>query len=134
MRPEDVAPEYLRCAREHDADGIARLFAEDAVRISFKGEVSDGHAAVLDWYVNRDFKQNYVWHMPDGSVHVPPPVGSPTVGTLTPSLPAIVDGNHVVIDIGVELNDGSRHRAIDLFTLDEDGRVSRLLVYHGPAL
>jgi hypothetical protein len=132
MQPEDVAPEYFRSVREKDADGIAQLFAENAVRVSFQGEVADGHAAVMDWYVNRDFKQNYIWRFPDGTVVTPVPRESAVVGSLTPLLPGVVDGNRCAVEVAVELADGTRYRALDLFTLNEDGRVSELLVYRGP--
>jgi hypothetical protein len=132
VRPEDVAPEYFRCVREKDAEGISRLFSPDAVRISFQGHVADGHAAVLDWYLNRDFKQEYIWHLADGTVLEPPAGDAPVVGSLTPLLPGVVAGNRCAVEVAVELADGSRYRALDLFTLDEDGRVAQLLVYRGP--
>jgi hypothetical protein len=81
--------------------------------------------------VNRDFHNDYVWHLPDGSLERPAPKDSPPVGSLTPFAP-IVSGNRCAVEIAVELADGTRYRALDMFTLDDEGRVSQLLVYRGP--
>jgi hypothetical protein len=131
-RPEDVAPEYFRCVQEKDAEGISRLFSDDAVRVSFDGVVADGHAAVLDWYVSRDFKQSYIWRLPSGETIEPAAADPPPVGTLRPLLPGIVSAERCAVEVEVALADGSRYRALDLFTLGADGRVTQLLVYRGP--
>jgi hypothetical protein len=128
----DLAEEYIRCNREKDAAGISRLFADDALRISFQGEVANGHAAVMDWYVNRDFKKNYNWRRIDGSPDESNTEGPPPIGSLRPLFPAVVDASRCVLELEVALNDGARYRAIDMFTLNSDGRISQLLVYRGP--
>jgi hypothetical protein len=129
--PHEVVPEYFRCVREKDAEGIDQFFADDVLRISFQGQAAVGHAAVVDWYVNRDFHNDYVWHLPDGSEQRPAAKDGPPYGHLTP-LGSVVEGNRCVAEIDVELADGTRYRALDMFTLDDTGRVSQLLVYRGP--
>jgi hypothetical protein len=42
VQPQDVVPEYFRCVRERDEEGISRFFADDALRISFQGEAAVG--------------------------------------------------------------------------------------------
>lgn len=132
MKIDDVASEYFRCIRERDAEGLTQFFAEDAARLTYKGVSAYGSEAVLDLYFTQDFAVSYVWHLPDGSRHVPGPDEPQPIGSLRPLLPALSSGNESMVQVEVQLNDGSAYRVVDIFTLNDEGLVTQVLVYKGP--
>jgi hypothetical protein len=104
-----AAKEYFRCMLESDADGMERLFAADAVLSAFNGTVRRGRASIRDFYENSGMRQGIRPH---------------------PQEP-IEEGNRCVVEIIVELPDGSCTRVVDIFTANDDGQVSSLRIYQG---
>jgi hypothetical protein len=94
---------------ESDADGMERLFATDAVLSVFNGTVRRGRAPIRDFYENSSMRQGLRPH---------------------PQEP-IEDGNRCVVEIIVELPDGTCTRVADIFTANDDGQVSSLRIYQG---
>jgi hypothetical protein len=108
-RARIAAKEYFRCMLASDADSMERLFAPDAVLIVFNGTVRRGRGAIRDFYENS---------------------GMPQVLRPYPQEP-IEEGNRCVVEIIVELHDGSYARVVDIFTVNDDGLVSSLRIYQG---
>jgi hypothetical protein len=104
-----AAKEYFRCMLTSDADGMERLFATDAVLSVFNGTVRHGRESIRDFYENSGMRQGIHPH---------------------PQEP-IEDGNRCVVEIIVELHDGSYTRVVDIFTVNDDGLVSSLRIYQG---
>jgi hypothetical protein len=92
-----------------DADGMERLFAPDAVLIVFNGTVRRGRAAIRDFYENSGMRQLRRPHPQD----------------------PVEEGNRCVVEIIVELQDGSYTRVVDIFTVNDVGQVSSLRIYQG---
>jgi len=108
----DTAQEYFRCVRASDADGIARLFADDAVLSLFDGTVRRGRGAIRDFYANTAMRPG-----------------------LAPQPQApIEDGNRCAVEIMVYGSDGVPHRPLDVFTMNDDGEITTLRAYMGHVL
>lgn len=108
-KARDAAMEYFRCMRESDADSMEHLFALDAVLSLFNGTLRRGRADIRDFYENTGMRPGLRPH---------------------PQEP-IEDGNRCAVEIVVGQQDGSYARVVDIFTVNDDGRVSSLRIYQG---
>ena len=101
--PADVARAYFACMRAGDA-GVADLFHEDAV-LEGLGQVTRGRDAIRAFYT-----------------------GAIQDGRPQPELLSMAaDKGRVFAEIDIQLGDGGRVHAVDLFEVD-DGRI-RALTY-----
>ena len=108
----EAAQEYFRCVHGSDADGMAALFAEDAVLVMFDGTVRRGRAEIRDFYENVAMRPG-----------------------LAPQAQApIEDGNRCAVEIIVRGGDGVPRRPADFFTVNDDGEITMLRAYIGHAL
>lgn len=109
---EDLARRYFEHVRAKDAAGVAGMFAADGVFAPPGGERVCGPAAIEAYY--RDV---FAAAAPNPQVHA-----------------IAADGDLCFVEIVALRPDGTRSRAIDLFTVDRAGRIAELAVYFGPVL
>ena len=108
----DAAIEYFRCMREADADGIERLFAPDAFLSICDGTFRRGAREIRDFYET---------------------TAMPGLRRPNPQKP-IEDGNRCVVEIIIRRRDDDVWRVVDVFTVNDEGRVVSLRVYKGELL
>lgn len=102
-----VAGRYFECMRGRDLDGLAALFAEDAVAVLPDGKAVAGLAAIRGMY-------QHIF----------------AAGAPTPSPQATVAGGRsAATEIETRLGDGSTRRTANFFHLDADGKIARLSIY-----
>jgi hypothetical protein len=104
----DVVDAYFAAVTAHDADAVQACFDPAAVIISGARTVT-GAQAIADFY-RESFRSADLL---------------PTAG------PYVVDGERVAVEIEVRM-EGQSLAVADFFTV-EDGMISRLVVYGGPA-
>jgi ketosteroid isomerase-like protein len=98
---------YFAHVRGRDTEGLAALFADDAVMVLPDGRAVEGIPALSQMYS----------HMFSG---VAP----------TPSAQAIVLGtSSAAVEIEARLDDGIVRNTANFFHFDDDGRIARLSVY-----
>jgi hypothetical protein len=108
----DAAMEYFRCIRESDVDGMERIYAPHAVLALFNGTTARGPREIRDFYDTTGMRNGISPH---------------------PQEP-IEDGNRCVVEIVVGLKDGRYTRVVDIFTVNNDGLITSLRIYHGVLL
>jgi ketosteroid isomerase-like protein len=105
-----VAGAYFRLVSEKDVDAVVALFAEDAEMIPTPRPASGAHRG------HHALRQHY------GAALDKP--------LLFRDLHMYVDGRTCVVEVDVEIgHDRQRGELVDVFTLDEQGRIARLSVY-----
>jgi 3-hydroxyisobutyrate dehydrogenase-like beta-hydroxyacid dehydrogenase len=107
LTPGDLADRYFACMRSRDLEGLAALFAEDAVAVLPDGREVAGRAAIRGMYQ----------HIFGAGAPTPTPLAS-------------IPGPHgVAAEIEAQLPDGSKRRTANFFHLGPDGRIVRLSIY-----
>lgn len=107
MDVNEVADNYFRCVRARDLDGLAALYAKDAVFIAPNGMQVSGVQEI------REFQAKVFAHG----------------GPLPEPGPRIAGENCIAVEIEATLADGSTRRTANFFYLNEAGRIQRLSVY-----
>jgi hypothetical protein len=114
-KARDATTEYFRCVIALDAEGMERLFASDGVLSVFGGEgrpegtLKRGRSEIRNYYEGSSMRLGHHPH---------------------PQEP-IEEGNRCVVEVVVELPDGTCTRVADVFTVNEEGEVTSLRVYKG---
>jgi hypothetical protein len=107
MTPADLAAAYFQHMRAQDLDGLAALFAPDAVMAFPDGREAQGLEAICGMY-------RHIF----------------ASGAPSPSPAAMIAGTDgVAVEIETRLPDGSSRRTANFFHLGPDGRIARLSVY-----
>jgi uncharacterized protein (TIGR02246 family) len=107
MTPADLADAYFQHMRAQDLEGLASLFAPDAVMVFPDGREAAGLEAIRGMY-------RHVFG-----------AGGPS-----PSPAAMIVGpDGAAVEIETTLPDGSSRRTANFFHLGADGRIARLSVY-----
>lgn len=108
-----VVHEFVRLTNERRQDQLAQLFADDAEFHAPNGEILHGRPAVAAFFggLQREY--------------------------LEPKLPMkptaiAVDGNQCLLAFQSKLDGVHVHCAVDQFTVDERGKISRFIVYVRP--
>ena len=130
MESKDVVAEYFRCIRDRDSDGMRKFFAPDAVKIDYEGSTYSGIEELVPYFESGVFRRNFHWHLWDGAEFGPRAADEP-VTHLSPLAPMVAE-TQTAVEVAVDTAGGDRYRTIDLFKLDDEGRVKQLLVYKGP--
>jgi hypothetical protein len=130
VEAKDVVAEYFRCIRDQDPDGMRKFFTSDGVKIDYQGTTYTGIEELIPYLEAQVFPRNFHWHMPDGADYGPRTTDAP-ITHLTP-LPPILGDNQAAVEVAVNPAEGPPYRTIDLFKLNDEGRVWQLLVYKGP--
>lgn len=108
-KAREAAQEYFRCVRDSDGPGMQQLFAHDAL-LSTSDEMRRGGPDIRAFYESR------------------------AMGTgvkAYPQVPTIEQGNRCAVEIIVHHPDGEMLRVVDLFTVDDAGRITSLHIYRG---
>ena len=109
MTQAEVVAAYFAAIRAKDADALGELFTPDAELVTVAGTFV-GPDAIAGFYRDLAFQTADLWPEPE---------------------PAIVDGEHVAVEIRLRMN-GTVSLVGDFFTL-RNGRIQRLLICNGPA-
>ena len=107
MTPTELVDRYFECMRSRDLEGLAALFAQDAVAVLPDGKEVAGLASIRGMYQ----------HIFGAGAPSPTPQAT-IVGP--PSAPP---------EIEARLGDGPRRRPGNFFHLNADGRIGRLSIY-----
>jgi len=98
---------YVAAVRAKDLDAIEDLFAEDAVLLPPQSEALEGKEAILGYYRDLVF----------------------ALGPVPTAVRHVEDGATCVVELEAEF-EGAVLAFADVFTVDGDGRVHRLAIYH----
>lgn len=107
MNPATVAERYFVEMRARDLEGLATLFAADAVFVLPNGTELSGLGAIRAMY--------------EKLLATSPPTPTPLV--------SVVGVKSVATEIETQLPDGNKRRTANFFHLDDAGRIKRLSVY-----
>lgn len=107
MTPNDLADRYFTCIRAKDIEGLAALYAEDALFILPNGQEFQGKEAIREMHL-RVFS---------AGAPVPTPIAR------------VVGANSIAVEIEARLPDGTVRNTANFYTLSQDGRIQRLGVY-----
>lgn len=107
MNPTDLVERYFAHMRARDLEGLASLFAEDAVAVFPDGREVSGLASIRGMYQ----------HIFDAGAPTPTPLST------------IAGADGAATEIEARLPDGTSRRTANFFHLGADGRISRLSVY-----